>query len=836
MSINTITKKGTPHFIACLIFLLVSGIYFTAQIEGKVEKSHDIVSARANLQEIKKYEKETGVKPLWTNTLFGGMPTYQIDSAQPSNLTKYVEKASRLFISRPIGMFFAAMFIFYIMLVLLGVNSWLSLIGALAFGLTTNNFILYGAGHVTKVNAIIHLGLITAGVLLAFRKKYLLGGLVFAVGLALDLYANHIQMTYYFFLTLLIYGIIELVKHIMEKDMASFGKAVMYLAIGGLLAIGSSSGKLWTTYEYSKDTMRGDPILAVDASAPKTSSNSSGLEYGYATNWSNGWMDLVAGFIPGIVGGGGLTYWGKNIDGTAGPAYYGAVIYFLFIFGLLMVRGPVKWWLLGGVLLISLISLGKNFFLHRFLYDFFPLFNKFRTPNSALSVVAFLVPILGVLALDDVLKGKVSKEKILQALYISGGVMAGLCLFYALAGSSFFDFSYPKDDLYAQSYNINMTAVKKQRAAMMSEDSWRSLGLILAAAALLWLFLKSKINKTILLAGLGILVVGDLWTVDKGYLNNDNFVNASEYKKDISPRPVDTKILADKDPNYRIFDISGGLSSAVNSSKTTSTASYYHKNVGGYHPAKLQRYQDMLDRHILPEGQRLINTLQQAKSMDDIDKVLPGLHVLNMLNTKYIIANNESPIPNRSAYGNAWFVESYKLVNTPNEEIDGISGIDPTQVAILNKEFSDYIASLNIQKNGSIKLTDYKPDHLIYASNSTSDQLAVFSEVWYGPNKGWQAYIDGNPVDHIRVNYILRGLIIPAGQHTIEFKFNPRSYAIGSMISLICSLLIILGLLGYIGYSYRKKMNEPEKIVQKSRPDETKKVKPTKSKRRNKGK
>ncbi len=832
MSTNTIIQKGTPHFIACIIFLLISGLYFTAQIQGKVEKSFDIVSARANLQEIRNFEDKTGERTLWTNSLFGGMPTYQIDSAQPNNLIKFVEKTSRLYVSRPIGMFFAAMLIFYIMLILLGVNPWLSIVGALAFGFTTNNFILYGAGHVTKVKAIIYLGLIAAGVILAFRKKYLLGGLIFAVGLGLDLYANHIQMTYYFFMTLLIYGVIELVRHIMKNEMASFGKATMYLAIGGLLALGSSSSKLWTTYEYSKDTMRGDPILAVDESAPKTSSNTSGLEYGYATMWSNGWMDLVAGFIPGVVGGGGLTYWGKNVDGTAGPAYYGAVIFFLFVLGLLIVKGPVKWWLLGGVLLISLISMGKNFFLHGLLYDFFPLFNKFRTPNSALSVVAFLVPVLGILAVDEVLKENLKKEKLLQSLYISGGVMAVIGLFYALMGSSFFDFTFPKDEMYAQNYNINMSAVKKQRAEMMSGDSWRSLGLIVAAAALLWFFLKNKINQTILLAGLGILVVGDLWTINKDYLNNDNFVKASEYKKEVSPRPVDTKILSDQDPNYRVFDLSGGLSSAVNSSKITSTTSYYHKNVGGYHPAKLQRYQDMLDRHILPEGQRLINTLQQAKSMADIEGVLGSLHVFNMLNTKYFIANNESPIPNKFAYGNAWFVDEFKFVNSPNEEIDEIRGINPTQLAIVHNEFSSELSGLNIQKNGTIELTEYRPNRLTYQSNTTSDQLALFSEVWYGPNKGWQAYIDGNPVDHIRVNYILRGLKVPSGQHTIEFKFKPKAYTIGTIISLLSSLIIILGLIGFIVYNYRKKMNEPEWIELRKKTQDAKKMRPTKSKKR----
>ncbi|MFT5764076.1 MAG: hypothetical protein ACI8X3_001504 [Saprospiraceae bacterium] len=832
MSTNKIVKAGMPHFIACLIFLAISSFYFSAQLEGKVEKSGDIVAARANLQEIIKHDKETGEKTLWTNSLFGGMPTYQIDSAQPTNMIKYVSKTSMFFIARPIGMFFAAMLIFYIMLVLLGVNSWLAIVGALAFGLTTNNYILYSAGHISKINAVLHFGLVTAGVLLAFRKKYLLGGLIFAVGFALDLYANHIQMTYYFFLTLVIYGLIELVQHIMNKDMASYGKAVLYLGIGGILALGAGSGKLLSSYEYGQDTMRGDAILIAEAGEKITSSNSSGLEYEYATKWSNGWMDLVAGFIPGVVGGGGLTYWGANVEGTSGPAYYGAIVFFLFLFGLLVVQGPVKWWLLSGILFISFISMGNHFFLHSFLYDLIPLFNKFRTPNSALSVVAFMIPILGFLALNDLIKGKVSQKDLLQSLYISGGFMAVICLFYALFGSTVFDFSYAKDAAYVQNYNVNIAAVKSQRASMMSSDSWRSLGLILAAAALIWAFIKSKINQTILIAALGILIVGDLWTIDRGYLNSDNFVSPSQYKTTSQLRPVDTKILTDKDPDYRVFDISGGLGAAVNSSEVTNITSYYHKNVGGYHPAKLQRYQDMLDRHILPEAQQLIGVLQNAKSMADIEGSLRNLPAFNMLNTKYFIANNDSPILNSNALGNAWFVDAYKIVNTANEEIDGVRAINPAQQAIVHKDFSAYLSGLNIQKNGSIKLTDYKPNHLTYTSSTTSDQLAVFSEVWYGPNKGWNAYVDGTAADHIRVNYILRALKVPSGEHTIEFKFEPRSYAIGAIISLICSLLIVLGLLGFIGYYLKRKMEEPEKV--KAKVVAKKEVKPTVSKRKKK--
>ncbi len=829
---STIIKKGFPHLIAVSIFLILSAVYFSPQIEGKRLSSYDEVSAYANLKEILDHKEATGETTMWTNALFSGMPAYQINSAQPSNMTKYFEKLSRGFIARPIGLFFAAMLVFYVMLVLMKVNPWLSIIGALAFGLTTNNYVLFGAGHVTKVKAIIHLGLVAAGVVMAFRKQYLMGGLVFALGLSLELLANHIQMTYYFFLTLGLYGLIELVRHIMNKDFASYGKAVLYLLIGGMLAIGASASKLWTTYEYGKDTMRGDPILAVDENVQRTSSNTSGLEYGYATRWSNGYMDLVAGFIPGVVGGGGVTYWGANDDGTAGPAYYGAVVFLLFIFGLLIVKGPIKWWLGGGVLLISLISMGKNMdWLYHTLYEYFPLFNKFRTPNSALSVVAFMVPILGILAVNDLIKGKVSKEEAIRALYIAGGVLLAFCLFYALMGGSYFDFTYLKDEAFNQNYGRNnpsfLRNLRAQRATMMAEDAWRSLALVLAGGALLWFYLKGRLNQTILLAGLGVLIVGDLWTVNQDYLSKDSFIDKRQYNNASAPREVDSRILEDKDPHYRVLDLSKGISNAVNSA----IPSYHHKNIGGYHPAKLQRYQDMLDRHVLPECQQLLTQLPQASGISAASEFLRSTRALNMLNMKYLIVSDQQFIPNPYRLGNAWFVDRYQMVNTPNEEIDNVRNINPGEVAVVNQEFADQLSGLNIQKGGSIQLTKYAPNHITYTSNANSEQLALFSEVWYGPDKGWKAYVDNQPVDHIRANYILRGLRIPAGQHTIEFKFEPSSYYTGETISLLSSLLIIFSILGYVGYQFYQNKNVPPA---KSKLKIADVPKPTRSKKRKK--
>lgn len=818
MTATAVIQKIRPHLFAVFAFLAISSIYFMPQFQGKVLQSGDIVSYLGMSKEIRDFRDKTGERSLWTNAMFGGMPTYQIDSSQPSNLTQYLEKLSQLFIDRPTGYAFSAMLIFYLLMVLLGVNPWLSAIGAVVFGLNTNSLILMEAGHMTKVRVIAFFGMTTAGMLLAFRKKYLLGAVLFATGLAIELYANHIQMIYYLFLVFAIYGVIELLRHIQQKEMASFVKATLFLIAGAVIAVGSSTSKLWTTYEYAKDTMRGDPILVSDASEPKTSSNTKGLEWGYAMNWSNGFLDLFASFIPGVVGGSSSEsvgkdseiakslrqqgariddsirlplYWG-SLPGTSGPAYFGAAMCFLFVLGLVLVKGPVKWWLGLGVLLTLLLSMGKHFeVFNKLLFDYFPLFNKFRTPNSVLAVTSFLVPVLGILAVSDILQKKVSKEEIRKALMISTGITGGIALFFAFIGPSFFDFSYNVDQshsdaYYAEIYNLNIEKLKLDRQALMRNDALRTLFIVLVCGGLLWAFMLDKIKQNILVIGLAVVAVFDIWNVDKRYLNDESFVSKKQYESIYNPRPVDEEIMQDKDPNYRVFDLSAGMGNAFNSSRS----SYFHKTIGGYHPAKLQRAQDLIDHHIGKGNQA----------------------VLDMLNMKYVITKDQRAQRNPGALGNAWFVSSIKNVASANEEIDALDGFNPAEEAVINQEFSSYVAGLNIQKNGSIQLTSYKPNHLTYQSNSTSEQLAVFSEMWYGPNKGWQAYIDGKPAEHIRANYALRAMRIPSGQHTIEFKFDPKTYRVGETITLIFSLIIFLSFFGYFGYAIYKKWNEPEAV------------------------
>ncbi len=811
---NPILKKVLPHIGALAIFMVLAAAYFSPQISGKVLPQSDIMQYKGMAQELTEYKKETGKNTLWTNSMFGGMPTYQIKSIHSGNNFYHASKVYRLFVTQPIGRFFAAMLSFYILMMVLGGNFWVSIAAAIGFGFTTNNFLLFEAGHTTKLSVLSYLPLLAAGMILTFRRKYLLGGTIFAIGAAFAVHANHPQMAYYFFLTLVIFGIAQFVKDLKDKALPEFAKAAGVLIIGGLLALGSASSNLLVTYEYSQETMRGAPILENENNEPASSSETDGLQWDYAMQWSNGLIDCFSSFIPGLAGGGSQEpvdkssasfkslrqqgynvrepfaaplYWGK-LPFTSGPAYFGAAIILLFLMGSILVKGPVKWWLLLGTLLTFILSMGKNMaFINEFFFNYVPLFNKFRTPNSVLGVTAILVTLLAFLNVEHIIHKKSGKEEILRSLYISVGITAAIALFFLLFGTSFFDFVHPQD---ASRAPFDPTALVKDRQALMQSDSLRSLVIVLVSGGLIWLYVKDKIKQLWLVAGLGLVVLVDLWTVDKRYLSDDDFVNKSRYEVNFSPRPADTQILQDPDLYYRVYDAS---ENTFNSTK----ASYFHKSIGGYHAAKLQRFQDIIDRHISKGNQR----------------------VLDMLNTKYfIMPSQQQGVPasvqqNPGAMGNAWFVNSLEMVANANEEIDALNEIDPGNEAVIHQEFADYVSGLSPQKNGSILLTDYKPDQLTYQSSTTSEQFAVFSEVWYGPNKGWEATIDGEPVEFIRVDYILRGMKIPAGEHKIVFKFDPQMYRIGTTLSFIFSSIILLA---FVYVLYQKWISSKTEQEQKA--------------------
>lgn len=793
---DTIRKQILPHLAAIAVFLGVCTAYFSPQLQGKVIEQSDIIQFKGMAQEALSHYEATGKRTLWTNAMFGGMPTYQIVNSAEGNMLQYVNKALELGINRPIGRFFLAMLCFYILMLSLNINPWLGIIGAIAFGFSTNNFVIYEAGHVTKFHTIAYLPLIAAGVVLAFRAKYLWGGILFATGIGLNLLANHVQMTYYFGLTLFIYGIAQLIYDARNGKILDFTKAVGVLLVAGILGVGASALNLLTTYEYGKDTMRGEPILEKATSGEaQSSSETDGLAWNYAMQWSNGTLDLFSAFIPGVVGGssaekvstnsefakvlrrGGQSadkaplYWG-SLPFTSGTYYFGAGIIFLFFMGLTLVKNPIKWWLGIGTLLTFLFSMGSNAeAVNRFFFDYVPLFNKFRTPNSVLSVTVVLVATLAVLALAEIVQQRSQKKEVLRSLYIALGITGSIALFFAFLGSGMFDFTTPQETQYQE---VIREALIADRKSMMQNDALRSLLIVLLTAGLVWAFVKDKIQLAVLFTGLALITTVDLFQVGRRYLDNSDFVAQKNYEQRFQPRPVDQQILA-VEPHrgaYRVMDYS------INTFNVSST-SYFHNTIGGHHAAKLQRIQDVIDRHISQQNSR----------------------VLDMFNTKYIIfgePGKEQIQQNPNALGNAWFIDTIVIVPNANAEIDALGTFIPAKQAIVHQEFADYVSKFDPSPNGSILLTDYKPDHLTYQSITTSEQLAVFSEVWY--DKGWNVYIDNAPADYIRVNYILRALRVPAGTHKIEFKFEPKTYAQGRTISFVASSIIVLLLIGFIAY------------------------------------
>lgn len=824
---NPIVKTILPHLTAVLIFLGLSVAYFYPQLQGKSLNQSDITQHKGMAKEYQDYKEETGTITLWTNSMFGGMPTYQIILVKSGNLFYPLNKVLTLSIKEPIGRFFVGMLSFYLLMVCLGVKPWVSIIGAIAFGLTTNSIILYEAGHLTKLRVITYLPIAALGVLLTYRKNYLWGGLIFAFGIGLNIMAGHPQMTYIFFLTLIFMGIAQLVSDFKSQQLPHFVKASAILVLAGILGLLANASNLLPTYEYSKDTMRGKPILEnANASGALVSSSSEteGLSWDYAMGWSNGTIDLLASFIPGVAGGGSQERLGKNnplrkdpnwrrmvqssnglaplywgdLPFTSGPIYMGAIVFFLFLVGLILIKGPIKWWIGLGTLLTLCLSMGKNMaWFNEFFYYHVPLYNKFRTPNSILSVTTFLMPVLGFIALDKIVKGKAQEKEITNSLIVAGGISGALCLFFLLLGPSMFDFSTPGDARYTQA-GFPIEPLMDSRKALMRSDAIRTLLLFGIAGGLIWAFIKHKIQSNILIIGVGVLVLFDVWSVGRRYLDGSEFqyIPGKAYEAPIPMNAADQEILKNEPHRgaYRVLDLTA-------SPFKSSRASYFHSSLGGYHAAKLQRYQDIIDYYLDPGIQQLSRALEADPSITGITTALANQGAMNMLNTKYLLLNPDGPpVTNPHALGNAWFVGSVQMVNTPNEEIEAIAQINPNNEAIVHQEFASVLGNLSLQKNGSITMSNYAPNHLTYQSSSTSEQLAVFSEVWYGPDKGWNAYIDGQPAQHIRVNYFLRGLKIPAGEHKVEFRFQPKTYQMGRIISILCSSLIVLTMIGYSGY------------------------------------
>lgn len=832
-------KKILPDLIVILAYIAISFFYFFPAItEDRVIFQHDTVAGVGGSHEIQQYYEETGERSRWTNSMFSGMPTYQIsptyDSTRP---LKFIEDVYHLFLPTYMWLVFTMMLGFYILLRAFGVSAWLSAIGGIAWGFSSYFFILIPAGHLWKFITLTYVPPTIAGVVLVYRKKYLLGAIVTALFMALQIISNHIQMTYYFLFVILFMVIAYFVDAYRKKELPHFFKASFILLAAALIGVSTNISTLYHTYDYSKETIRGGSELTLNTSADNAESGS-GLNRDYITAWSYGIGETFTLLIPNVKGGASVPlganetaiekanpmyrqlynqlpqYWGDQ-PGTAGPVYVGAFILMLFILGLFIVKGPIKWALLAATILSIFLAWGRNFMgFTDFFIDYIPMYNKFRAVTSILVIAEFTIPLLAILALKEIFdKPRILIEKI-KYVYISFALTGGIALLFAILPRLFFSSFIPAGEmaqlnqlgLPASQLNSIISNLEEVRVHLFTSDAWRSFFIIAIGTALLLIYrYKNQYSKWIV-AGIAILCIVDLWSVDKRYLNDSNFVPRSTTTNTFRKTQADEYILQDQSLNYRVLNLS---TNTFNENNT----SYWHKSIGGYHAAKLQRYQDMIDIHISREMQNVFSEV--ANSGGDMQQVNPEqFKVLNMLNTKYMIfPTSESVVPilNPYAYGNAWFVDNVRYVNNADEEITALNTIDPTETAVVASEFSDVlggVTALNRDSLSSINLTSYAPNHLVYESSSSTGGVGVFSEIYYP--RGWKVSIDGEPVEMGRANYVLRVLNIPAGKHVIDMRFDPTSLKITETIAYIGIGLLLLGMILYIVILIRRYRANPK--------------------------
>ena len=819
-------KRNGIHFGLIAIFFAISFFYFTPAFQDKTLGQSDVVGAQSTQTEINTY-KAKGATILWTNQIFGGMPAFQLWASYPNNITTQIIYVFKTIFPNPIDTILILMVGAYFLFIVLKLNPWLAAAGALAFTFSSYNIILLVAGHSNQEFAIAFFAPIIASILLTLRGKHLTGAALTALFLAMEIRANHIQMTYYLMFALFILIGVELYHAIKTKTTPSFLKSLAYLSAAVIVALGVNASILWSTYDYGKDTIRGQSNLTQQTNQP-----SNGLDKGYAYQYSQGIAESFTFLVPNAAGGGsgdekldpnsetvklftnkgaseeqamnavqqinsfpGLSmYWGDKRPSTFGPYYFGAVICFLFVLGLIIVKNRLKWWLLATIILTMLLSFGGNFpFVSDLFFNYFPLYNKFRAVESILAVAGLCFPILAVLAIQEIISNpdKASLfKKLLLAFYITGGLTLVLIVFPEI----FLSFK-PHDQLSgvasltkamkgdASTANSFADAIVKDRTALEKDDAIRSLIFITIGFGLLWAFLKQKLNVTVMSIAFLALILVDLWGVDKRYLKEANFQDKQDASQLIKPRPADLEIMKDQDPDFRVFDYTN-----YQYIKQDTFNPFFHKSISGYSAARLKRYNELID-----------NQLAQN---------IPNQHVLDMLNTKYIItadsSQNAKVIANTAACGNAWFVKSVKFVANADQEMQALTNFDPKNIAIVDQQYRSLISKTSgkVDSTETIKLTDYNPDDMIYQSVSATPQIAVFSEIYY--NRGWKMLIDGKEQPYFRADYLLRATQIPAGKHTVAFIFHPASYYTGERISLVASIILLIGL-GGAGYSEIRK-------------------------------
>lgn len=806
-------KRNGIHFAVAGIFLVLCFFYFSPAFQGKVLGQGDTLGAQSTTKEIMDYRaRDTTI--LWTNQIFGGMPAYQLWAPYKANIATHIVTAISYWLPSPVGLVLVLLLGTYFLFSVLKLSPWLAAAGAVAFTFTSYNMILLAAGHSEQAFAIAFFAPILASVLLTLRGRYLLGSSLMALFLAIEIKGNHLQMTYYLLMAILILIGIELYHAIKNKTVAQFIKSLCYLAAASLLAFAVNASILWSTYEYGKDSYRGKSNLANNAKEPRD-----GLDRDYIYQYSQGVAECFTFLVPNASGGAsgpelfdensemvkvftdkgqpaeqalnivqqittrpgmeGLSlYWGDKRPSTSGPNYFGAGICLLFVLGLLIVKDRLKWWLLGTVVLTMLLSFGGNWpYLSDLFLKYFPLYNKFRTVDSILAVTSLCVPVLAFLAIREVIATadkKILLKKLLLSLYITGGLLLILIILPELL------LSFKPSDQVSSVANLTQAlrgdgatanalanAVVKDRINLERVDAIRSLIFVLFTFGIVWLFIKQKLNLTAFSVVLLALILVDLWQVDKRYLKDTNFTEKQETS--VPQRPVDTEIAKDADPDFRVFDATANMKMDVQNA-------FFHKTLGGYSAARMKRYDELMDNQFNGRAN-------------------PA--VLNMLNTKYIIAPDSSKqgqtlYPNPAACGNAWFIKHIKYVANADEEMQALSHFEPKDEALADRQYQAIIGNEPIvpDSGATIKLAAYNPDHMVYRSSSKTAGIAVFSEIYY--NKGWKLFIDGTESPYFRADYLLRAAPIPAGQHKIEFIFHPRPYYVGEEISTAGSILLML--------------------------------------------
>ncbi|WP_277466304.1 YfhO family protein [Parabacteroides sp. PF5-6] len=826
-------KGWGKHLAAIVVFLGLVVTYFApAIIDGKVLHQSDMIFAEGmGDSQMKAYEEtaEPGEFSVWSDAAFGGMPYISGYGSPAPNLPGFdvIEKPTKSIGYLYAGMVLTGLICFYILMCVMGVNWWLALAGAIAFAFASYNILIIPAGHVTKAYVMAYMPLTLAGMALLFKRNYLWGTILFLLGVALSVSNFHMQITYYLallcFFVYLGYGI----WRIRMKAYKELGLVTAVMAVCVVLAVLPNARNLYVQWDWGKSSIRGATELTTASAGDEKIS--SGLDKEYAFQWSYGKGELLTMLIPNVYGGssGGKldsdseyarflrangyqvgkevqapTYWGDK-PFTSGPMYYGAGICFLFVLGLFVIRNPMKWWLFAGALLLTFMALGRNMaWFNDFLFHYLPMYNKFRTPETALVIPGMILPIIGLWGLKEILSDAVDPKRLKQGFFTALGITGGLCLVIWLAPTALLSFQSENYDAQFAGQPF-YTGLLADRAALASSDAFRSLMFVLLTAGLVFLYLKAKNKKTVSLvvcAGIAVLTLADLWAVDKRYLNADSFVKEKPSAGVYQPSVANQEILKDTDLSYRVINLN-------NPFKETNT-SYFHHSLGGYHAVKLRRYQELIDHRLMPELGRIIQAFQgEQVTMQTLQEVFLHTPSLNMLNTRYVIYNpGAPPVYNPFAFGNAWFVADLKVVENADAEIEALHTINPLRTAVVDKRFAGELEGFTPAPRdsvSSIELISYRPNKLTYRSNAIAEQLAVFSEIYYQP--GWTATIDGQPASHFRADWTLRAMRVPAGAHEIVFEFRPKGYIVATQVGVYSSFLILLFVLAAIVYSVWEK-------------------------------